>query len=180
MAEDGPEPRVPGGRGARLSLPCGATVDVHEIDMGMREFACECGERHAVVVDVHPLSRFVPEFLVEVLRETIETTDAPEFSTTHLMGVVREEFPERVVGEDVSDDGHVGYAMVWVSAFDARRLHEVAVELLVELMDHAVSHASDDGSVSEFEEQLLRFDVEAFVDQYRREREFDSEHDEPA
>ncbi|MFB6171851.1 MAG: DUF5815 family protein [Haloarculaceae archaeon] len=174
------EPRVPGGRGADLDLPCGQTIAVHDLDMGMREIACACGERHAVVTDVHPLSRFVPEFLVDVLRATIEPADGDdEFSIRHLMGIVMEEFPESVVAEDVSDDGQVGYALVWVSDFDARRLHEIVVELLVELMEHAVSHAEDDAATSEFEEQMLEFDVAEFVDQYRRERDFETEHDRP-
>ena len=171
------EPRVPGGRGEVLELPCGEEKPVYQLDMGMRGFDCDCGERHAVVVDVHPLSRFVPEFLVDTLRAAVDTTTEGEFSTTHLMGVVLEEFPERVVSADVSDDGEVGYAMVWATEFDSRRLHETAVELLVELMEHAVSHADDESTVSEFEEQMLEFDVTAFVEQYRRERNFQSEHD---
>jgi hypothetical protein len=173
------EPRVPGGQGEVLDLPCGEQKRVYDLDMGLREFACDCGERHAVVVDVHPLSRFVPEAIVETLRATVETTTEAEFSTTHLMGIVLEEFPEAVVSADVSGDGEVGYAMVWVTDFDARRLHEVAVELIVELMEHAVSHAEDEGSVSAFEEQMLQFDVSEFVEQYRREREFETEHDSP-
>lgn len=174
------DPRVPGGRGAELDLPCGQTVHVHDLDMGMREFACPCSERHAVVTDVHPLSRFVPEFLADVLRSTIESADGDaEFSVRHLMGIVMEEFPDAVVAEDVSDDGEVGYALVWVTDFDSRRLHEVVVELLVELMEHAVSHAADDAAMAEFEEQMHEFDVAEFVDQYRRERDFESEHDQP-
>jgi hypothetical protein len=91
--------------------------------------------------------------------------------------MVLEEFPEAVVAEDVSDDGEVGYSMLWVTDFDSRRLHEIVVELLVELMEHAVSHAEDDVVVEEFEQQMLQFDVAAFVDQYRRERNFDDRHD---
>jgi len=175
------EPRVPGGRGADLELPCGETVDVHDLDMGMRDLACVCGETHAVVVDVHPLGRFVPEFLVEVLRATVDTTDEDtEFGTAHLMGMVMEEFPERVAAEDVSEDGQVGYALVWVTDFDSRHLHEVVVELVVELMEHAISHADDDSAMSEFEEQMLRFDVAEFVDRYREDREFEGEFDRPA
>lgn len=173
------EPRVPGGRGAVLSLPCGEQQPVYALDMGMRGLDCDCGERHAVVVDVHPLSRFVPEFLVDTLRATVDTTTEGEFSMAHLMGIVLEEFPDSVVSADVSDDGEVGYAMVWVTDFDSRRLHEVAVELLVELMEHAISHAEDDDAVSAFEEKMLEFDVGAFVDEYRRERNFTSEHDSP-
>jgi hypothetical protein len=173
------EPRVPGGQTRTLSLPCGETVAVTDLDMGMREYDCACGERHAVVMDMHPLSRFVPEDLVAVLDETVDTTTGEPFGTTHVMGMVLEEFPERVVSADTSEDGSVGYAIVWVAAFDSRRLHEVVVELLVELMDHAISHADDDGATTEFERQMLEFDVEAFVEQYRARREFETEHDRP-
>jgi hypothetical protein len=171
------EPRVPGGRGAELDLPCGETRRVRSLDLGMREFDCPCGDSHAVVMDVHPPERFLPDFLVDVLREAIETTseEMPEFGTAHLMGIVLEEFPEAVVSEDVSDDGEVGCGIVWVADFDARRLHEVVVELVVELMEHAVSHADDDTAVQEFERQMLEFDVSAFVDQYRAERDLDAD-----
>jgi len=172
------EPRVPGSDGADIDLPCGESVSVHDLDMGLREYDCRCGATHTVVMDVHPLGRFVPEFLADVLRETIETADDfDEFTTAHLMGIVMEEFPEDIVNEDLSDDGSVGYSLVWVADFDSRRLHEVVVELVVELMDHAVSHAEDDSAAAEFEKFLDEFDVEAFVDQYRAERDFDSEHD---
>lgn len=172
------EPRVPGGRGAELHLPCGESVNVHDLDMGMREYDCSCGERHAVVTDVHPPSRFVPEFLVEVLRGTIDTDDdLGEFGTPHVMGVVMEEFPGEVVSENVEEDPDVGYALVWVADFDSRRLHEIVVELLVELMEHAVSHAADDDAMTRFEEDMLDFDVSEFVEQYRRERDFSGPHD---
>jgi hypothetical protein len=172
------EPRVPGGDSSVLELPCGETVALTDLDMGLREFACECGDTHAVVMDMHPLGRFVPESLAAVLRETIEPADEfDEFTTAHLMGIVIEEFPEAVAVEDTSDDGQVGYTMVWVTDFDSRRLHEVVVELLVELMEHAMSHADDDSAMTEFEEQMLEFDVSEFVDQYREQREFESEHD---
>ncbi|WP_123533752.1 DUF5815 family protein [Halosimplex salinum] len=172
------EPRVPGSEGADIELPCGETVAVHDLDMGLREYDCSCGDAHAVVMDVHPLGRFVPEFLGDVLRETIETADEfPEFTTAHVMGIVMEEFPEAVVSEDLSEEGSVGYSMLWLADFDARRLHEVVVELLVELMDHAVSHADDDEATDQFEQWLHEFDVAAFVEQYREEREFETEHD---
>ncbi|MFC6835016.1 DUF5815 family protein [Halomarina ordinaria] len=174
------EPRVPGGRGGELSLPCGRSVSVHDLDMGMREFACPCGGTHAVVMDMHPLSRWVPEDLVAVLRETVGTTTGESFDTVHVMGMVLEEFPEAVASEDTSEDGHVGFALVWVTDFDSRRLHEVVVELLVELMEHAVSHASDESAMTEFERQMLEFDVGAFVEQYRAQRDFDDEFDRPA
>lgn len=174
------EPRVPGDRGTTLSLPCGEAVHVRDIDMGMRELACPCGETHAVVVDVHPLGRFVPEFLGTVLRETVESADGGAFSTAHLMGMVMEEFPDRVIAADVADDGRVGYALVWVTDFDARRLHEVIVELVVELMEHAISHADDPEAVASFEAQMHELDIPAFVEAYRRERDFEDEFDRPA
>jgi len=34
--------------------------------------------------------------------------------------------------------------MAWVTEFDSRRLHEIVVGFVVELMEHAVSHADDD------------------------------------
>jgi len=40
-----------------------------------------------------------------------------------------------------------------------------------------MSHADDDSALSEFEEYMNEFDVAEFVDQYREEREFESEHD---
>jgi len=173
------DPRVPGGRTRELSVPCGETIDVHDLDMGLREFDCSCGGSHAVVMDMHPLSRWIPEDLVAILDEAVDTTTGETFDTTHLMGIVLEEFPERIVSADASEDGHVGFALVWVAGFDARRLHEVVVELVVELMEHAVSHAADDSAMSEFEQQMLEFDVEAFVDQYRAQRDFDDEFDRP-
>ncbi|NIS31610.1 MAG: hypothetical protein GWN07_14695 [Actinobacteria bacterium] len=167
------EPRVPGSSGKELELPCGETVHTHDLDLGMRALACDCGDVHAVVMDVHPPERFLPEFLVEALREAVETADElGEFGTPHLMGLVLEEFPGEVAVADASDDGHVGYALVWVTGFDDRRLHEVIVELVVELMEHAVSHAEDEAAVSEFEASMFEFDVAAFVEQYRAERDW--------
>jgi hypothetical protein len=172
------QPGVPGGPAHELDLPCGATVDVHRIDLGLRELECDCGARHGVVTDAHPLGRFLPEFLGDVLRETVESADDFEaFSMPHLMGMVLEEYPEAVAAADVSDDGQVGYAMIWVTDFDARRLHEVVVELVVELMEHAVSHSEDADALGEFEAQMREFDVEAFVDRYRAERDFETEYD---
>ena len=175
-----PEPRVPGSEDEHLELSCGETIRPVEIDMGLREFDCDCGGTHAVVVDTHPISRFVPESVVDVLRSAIETADEfPEFGLVHVMGMVTEEFPDAVAVDDVSEDGRVGYALVWVTDFDSRRLHEIVVELLVELMEHAASHGNDE-TASQFEAQMLEFDIEAFVEEYRREREFDSEFDTPA
>jgi len=175
-----PEPRVPGSDGpsSALELPCGERVDVTDLHMGVREFECACGGTHAVVQDVHPPSRFFPESLVAVLQEAIEPEDEfEEFGTIHLMGVVLEEFPQDVAATDVSDDGSVGYSMAWVTDFDSRRLHEIVVELVVELMEHAISHAEDQNAVQEFERQMLEFDVAEFVDAYRAERDFADEHD---
>lgn len=149
--------------------------------MGMRELSCECGETHAVVTDVHPPSRFLPEETVADLRAVVETDDEfDQFGTPHLLGMVTEEFPDDVVSQDASEDGSVGYATVWVTDFDARRLHEVVVELVVEMMEHALSHAEGDTAREQFHEQLTAFDVETFVEQYRRERAFSDADDDPA
>lgn len=172
------EPRVPGDDGDTLALPCGEHVDPRNLDMGLREIACDCGDSHALVLDVHPPSRFLPESLVSILQETVEPADDfDEFTTAHLMGMAIEEFPEEVVSESFADDGTVGWSLLWITSFDARRLHEVVVELVVELMDHAVSHSDDADSSTEFEALMREFDVTEFVDQYRRQREFESEGD---
>jgi hypothetical protein len=174
------QPRVPGGTDDQLELSCGETVDTHDLDLGMRELSCACGASHAVVMDVHPLGRFVPEFLVDTLRATISTEDEyDEFSTAHALAMVREEYPEVVAVADCSGDGDVGYGLVWVADMDSRELHRTVVELLVELMEHAISHADDGQSVAEFEEQLAEFDLDSFVDAYRKERDFEDEHSSP-
>ncbi len=174
------EPRVPGSD-SEVTLPCGEQVGPGRVDMGMRELSCDCGATHAVVTDVHPPSRFVPEAMVRDLRAVVETEDEFEqFGTPHLLGMVTEEFPDEVVSLDVADDGTVGYAMLWVTAFDARRLHEIVVELVLEMMDHALSHADDDAAREQFREQLAAFDAATFVDRYREEREFRDEYDDPA
>jgi len=173
-----PEPRVPGQPDETLDLPCGEQIDARDLDLGVRELDCECGDDHAVVTDAHPLGRFVPEFLTETLRETIRTDDEfDQFNTAHALAMVREEHPEKVADADVSGDGSVGFALVWVTEFDARELHTIVVELIVELMEHAISHAEEGPTVEEFEEQLAEFDVEAFVDAYRAERDFEDEYD---
>ena len=177
------QPRVPGsGPGGSLELPCGETVRVGDLHLGMREYECDCGATHAVVMDPHPPSRFFPESIVEVLREAIATSPEDgfdEFGVAHIMGAVMEEFPEEIVAYDASEDGAVGFAIVWVTDFDSERLHEIVVELMVELMQHAVSHAEDDAAMSEFEAELTDFDVEAFVEEYREMRDFEDEWDEP-
>ncbi len=171
------EPRVPGGRGEAFELPCGETAYVRDFDMGMREFECDCGGTHGVVTDVHPPSRFLPEFLVEILKEAIATTseEMPEFGSPHLMGMVLEEFPDRVVAQDVSEDQDVGYALLWITEFESRRLHEIIVEITVELMEHAVSHSEDSSAITAFEQRMLEFDVQEFVDQYRAERDLEAD-----
>lgn len=167
------EPRVPGSDDSGIKLPCGQTVRVPELDMGMREYSCECGGSHGVVMDVHPPERFFPGFLVDALQEIIEPLDEFEsFGTTHLMGLVIEEFPGEIVAEDTSGDGSVGYAMVWITSFDAEELHRVIVELVLELMNHAISHAEDTEAIAEFEAYLDEFDIEEFVTEYRANRGF--------
>jgi len=173
------EPRVPGGRESELELACGEVIDTHEdLHMGIRELECACGTTHAVVLGAHPLARFVPEFLEEILTETIEPADDhDQFTMAHLMGVVIEEFPDQVAFADAAEDGAVGFSMAWVTDFDSRRLHEIVVELIVDLMEHAVSHAEDDAMAEEFEAQMFEFAIEAFVDEYRARRNFEDEHD---
>jgi hypothetical protein len=169
------EPRVPGSQAGELQLPCGETIRLQDLDLGMRALDCECGAVHAVVMDVHPPERFLPAFLVETLRDTVETADAEElgeFGTPHLMGLVIEEFPAAVAVADASDNGQVGFAMVWVTDDDDRRLHEIVIELVVELMEHAISHTDADGAVSTFERRMVEFDVADFVEEYRSEREW--------
>lgn len=177
-----PEPRVPGtGGDGTLDLPCGETVDIDEFHLGMREYECACGERHAVVMDPHPPARFFPEGVVAALQETIEPSqddEFDEFGTVHIMGVVMDDYPEKVVAYDAAEDGSVGYAMVWVSDFDSRRLHEIVVELVLELMEHAVSHAEDESAMASFEAEMGDFDVETFVEEYREVRDFEDEFDE--
>ncbi|MFC3477266.1 DUF5815 family protein [Halobacterium litoreum] len=180
------EPRVPGTEEEDddwVDLPCGEQAHVQDFDLGMREYACSCGGTHAVVMDMHPPSRFFPESIVGVLKEAItpaEDDEFDEFGTPHLMGAVMEQLPEDVVAVDAAENGSVGYALLWVTEMDARDLHEVVVELVVELMDHAVSHAETEQSKSEFEDQMLEFDVTEFVDEYREAREFEDEYDTPA
>ncbi len=164
-------------RGDRIELPCGERVSTHDIDLGVRDLRCACGDDHAVVTDVNPPNRFLPPFLVELLQDAIETTstERSEFGTPHLLGIVMEEFPNNVVAADATDDGEVGYGIVWITDFDSRRLHEVTVELVVELMEHAVSHSDSSDAVAEFEQRMLEFDPAEFVDRYREQRELDAD-----
>lgn len=172
------EPHIPGASDEFLALPCGTEVPSDDFDMGMREYQCACGTTHAVVMDVHPLARWIPESIVGILETVIEPRDEYDaFGTIHLMGLVMEEFPDRVAVQDASEDPSVGWALLWVTDFDARRLHHVIVELLVELMDHAVGHADDDEIHSTFQSQVSGFDVESFVEEYRTAREFEVDGD---
>lgn len=166
-------PRVPGTDPDEIDLPCGEEVPVSAFDLGMREYPCTCGERHAVVMDVHPPTRFVPPAVIEVLQEAVEPAEGGEFGTHHLLGMVLEEMPERVVDANVAENGAIGCQYVWVSTFDSRRLHEVIVELLVELMDHAMTHSEDTDAREDFTATLETFDVAAFVERYREERDIE-------
>jgi len=47
--------------------------------------------------------------------------------------------------------------------------------LVVELMEHAVSHADDTEALTTFERSMTEFDVDEFVDQYRAERDLEAE-----
>lgn len=67
-----------------------------------------------------------------------------------------------------------------VSDFSPRKLYEVVVELLVELIDRAIGHADDEAAAREFEVQLVEFDVKTFIDIYRDERNFKDKFDIPA
>jgi hypothetical protein len=177
-----PDPGIPdSGPSVSIDLPCGETVSTDDLDLGMREYFCRCGESHAVVMDPHPLSRFIPESIVETLQESLEPTheEFDEFEMTHLMGILMEEYPDMVVGADASGDGSVGYAAVWVTDVDARELHRLVVEEVLGLMESAVSHAEDQTAMTAFEADRLEFDVAAFVDEYRAQRDFEDEYDEP-
>ncbi|MFW6153499.1 MAG: DUF5815 family protein [Halobacteriota archaeon] len=166
-------PRVPGSDPDVLRLPCGEELPVTAIDLGMRDLSCACGDVHGVVMDVHPPSRFFPPAVVAVLRETIEPAEGGTFGTRHLMGMVLEELPDQLTHANVAENGQIGCQHIWVSAFDSRRLHEVIVDLVLELMEHAMTHAEDVSSQAEFASMLESFDAEAFVERYRRERDLD-------
>lgn len=129
-------------------------------------------------MDVHPVSRWIPESVEAILQEVVVPDDEYDtFETIHLMGLVLEEFPDQVTVIDATENPSLGYAMAWITAFDARRLHEIVVDLLLELMDHAMTHAGDDEEVETFGSYLAEFDPETFVDQYRTERDFEDEQD---
>lgn len=175
-------PGVPGEEDdSAVELPCGRTVPLSDFHLGMREYQCACGDAHALVLDPHPLSRFVPEDTAEVLKTAIGTSsddEFEEFTIAHLLGAVMEEYPQEVVAHDASENGSVGYALLWVAEFDARELHRRIVEIVVNLMEHGLSHAEDEEALEAFESQLAEFDVDAFVEEYREVREFEDEFDE--
>lgn len=166
-------PRIPGTDPDGVDLPCGERISVSQFDLGMRELSCDCGGTHAVVMDIHPPTRFLPPEVVEVLESTVDPADETAFGTHHLLGLVLEEFPEQVVDANVADNGQIGCQYLWVADFDSRRLHEVIVELVIELMDHAMSHSEDEDARSEFTASLEAFDVGAFVERYRAERDIE-------
>lgn len=168
-------PRVPGTDPDVLALPCGEEISVNTIDLGMRDYPCGCGTSHGVVMDVHPPTRFFPQDVVEVLRATVEPAEGGTFETRHLMGMVLEEFPEAITHTDVSENGQIGCQHIWVTEFDSRRLHTVVVDLVLELMEHAMTHAEDVSAQAEFATMIESFDVEEFVERYRDERDFDRE-----
>jgi hypothetical protein len=171
-------PHVPGKQDSAIDVPgTDRSVPVRDLDMGLRETTID-GETYAVVMDVHPLTRFLPPEIVQTLESTIEPGDESDrFGTHHLMARVQERHPEAVSVADVSDNGEVGYGLVWLVAHEARTLHEIIVELVLELMEHAVSHAEDDAVAADFEDYRQRFDIETFVEQYRARRDFEDEDD---
>ena len=76
---------------------------------------------------------------------------------------------------DATEEPDVGFALLWVADFDSQALHERIVELVIELMEHAVSHADDTSALTEFEAKMHEFDVAEFVEQYREERNLEEE-----
>ncbi len=176
------QPGVPTGpSGQPIELPCGETITADELDLGLREFSCDCGKTHGVVMDPHPPSRFLPASVTEVLAETLaaEGTEIEEFGTIPLMGLVMDAYPEEIVAHDASEEGATGFAVAWIADFDARTLHEIVVETVLSVMAQAVTEVGDDSATSAFSEHRAEFDVEEFVDEYRSVRDFDDEFDEP-
>jgi hypothetical protein len=166
---------------ATIDLPCGETISPDDLDLGLREFACECGATHAVVMDPHPPTRFLPASVTEVLAETLATegSETDEFGTIPLMGLVMDAYPEHLVAHDAMEDGSTGFAVAWISTFDARELHELVVEAVLGIMANAVTEVGDDSATAAFTEHRTEFDVEEFVTEYRDVRDFDDEFDEP-
>lgn len=178
-----PQPGVPDEpEGGAIELPCGETITADQLDLGMREFDCDCGATHAVVMDPHPPTRFLPAEVAEDLAATVtaEGTETEEFGTVALMGLVMDAVPEQIVTYDAAEDGTTGFAVAWIADVDARGLHEIVVETVLSIMAEAVSEAGDDDAEAAFVEHRAEFDVEGFVDEYRDVRDFEDEFDEPA
>lgn len=168
--------------GESVELPCGETITSEDLDLGMREYECGCGANHAVVLDPHPPSRFLPSSVTDVLAETLaaEGSETEEFGTIPLMGLVMDAHPERIVVYDAAEDGTTGFAVAWIADFDSERLHQVVVESVLSVMADAVTEVGDDSAAAAFTEQRAEFDVDSFVAEYRTVRDFDDEFDEPA
>lgn len=149
-----------------LELPCGEQIDARQFDPNTQTICCSCGESHAVVASAETLDRFVPDEVVEILRATVDPEGTGSFGVTHVLAKVHATYPARISSADLSEVNDVGYAKLWVTEFDDRRLHEIVVEVLVELMSHMMEHADNETAVA-FEQQLAGFDAAAFVDAYR-------------
>ena len=164
-----------------IELACGETIRSSDLDLGMREFRCDCGATHAVVMDPHPPTRFLPESVTEVLAETLAAkgTETEEFGTIPLMGLVMDAHPEDLVAHDATEDGATGFAVAWISMFDSRALHETVVETVLGVMADAVTEVGDESATAAFTDHRAEFDVEEFVTEYREVRDFDDEFDEP-
>ena len=176
------QPGVPSDESdAVVRLPCGEDKAIADLDLGMREFDCPCGETHAVVMDPHPPTRFLPESVTEALEETVDTAgaEAEAFGMIPLMGLVMEAHPDRIVAHDASEDGATGFAIAWIADYDARKLHEIVVETVIDLMADAVTEAGDDSAAAAFTEHRAEFEVADFVAEYRAVRDFEDEFDEP-
>lgn len=160
-----------------VELPCGETVSTDDLDLGMREYECECGSSHAVVLDPHPPTRFLPETVTDVLVNTLQIDGREEnrFDTNALMGLVQDRHSDRIVTLDAAEDGTIGFALAWIADFDSYTLHEIVVETVLELMSRAVDDGGNESARKAFTEHRADLDVEAFVSQYREVRNFDAE-----
>ena len=178
-----PQPGVPDEpEGGAIELPCGETITADDLDLGMREVDCACGSTHAVVMDPHPPTRFLPTEVAEDLAATVSATgtDTEGFGTVALMGLVMDSVPEEIVAYDAAEDGTTGFAVAWIAEVDARALHEIVVETVLSIMAEAVTEAGNPDAEASFAEARAEFDVEGFVDEYRDVRDFEDEFDEPA
>jgi hypothetical protein len=177
-----PQPGVPDEpEGGTIQLPCGETITADDLDLGMREVDCACGASHAVVMDPHPPTRFLPTEVAEDLAATVSAagTETEEFGTIALMGLVMDAVPEEIVAYDAAEDGTTGFAVAWIADVDARELHEIVVETVLSIMAEAVTAAGNADAEASFAKARAEFDVEGFVDEYRAVRDFDDEFDKP-